>query len=68
MIPEKDLKPELSSSLPCLPPRTGQLPEALGGGPGLWLCPPLPGWAQVSQPSLAQHPPGPEGTPRSLKP
>lgn len=35
--PRKDL----SHCLPTLPvpPRTGQLPEALGGS-GLWLCPP----------------------------
>lgn len=61
MTPRKDLRPEPSSSLPCLPPRTGQFPKALGGGPRTVVVPPPPGWAQVSQPTLDQHPPGPAG-------
>lgn len=56
MIPEKDLKPELSSSLPCLPPRTGQLPEALGGGQDYGCAPPFQDGPKLVSPASLSIP------------
>lgn len=40
--PRKILRPQPSSSPPCLRPRTGQLPKALGGAQDCGCGPPLP--------------------------
>lgn len=38
--PRKDLRPEPSSSLLCLPPQDWAVAAGPGGGPRLWLCAP----------------------------
>lgn len=66
--PRKDLRPEPSSSLLCLPPQDWAVARGPGGAQTVVVpTPPPPGWAQVSQPHPVRHPPGPEGTPGALK-